>query len=167
MRIAKHVIQSNAVAQSGFAIIELLVVSGILSVLVSISLRAINPGKQLAAAHNVQIQANESAILDAIYMYEASNEGNEPLSIAGLTATPKPMAMNLAGSINVCPDLIPNYLVALPIDSLTGSVVGSSSPCGPSTTAYDTGFTISQTSDDHITIAAAGFNGVGTISVTR
>jgi prepilin-type N-terminal cleavage/methylation domain-containing protein len=165
--MAKHVILSNSVTQSGFAIIELLVVSGILSVLMSISLTAINPGKQLAAAHNVQIQANESAILDAIYLSEASNGGNEPPAISGVTTTPEPLAMNIAEAINVCPDLVPNYLVTLPIDPLTGSDSGGSSPCDPATTAYDTGFTISQSSDDHITIAAAGYSGAGTISATR
>lgn len=167
MRTLKNVIQSDTVAQSGFAIIELLVVSGILSVLMSISLTAINPAKQLSAARNVQIQANESAILDAIYLYEASNAGDEPSSIINVTSTPEPLAMNIAGAINVCSDLVPNYLVVLPIDPLTGTVSDSSSPCDSTTTAYDTGFTISQPSNDHLTISATGYNGASTISITR
>lgn len=167
MPVAKRVIASTPTNQGGFALIELLVVSGILSLLMSISLTAINPSKQLSAAQNVQIQANESAMIDAIYLYEASNGGNEPPSISSVRTTPEPLAVNIPGAINVCSDLVPNYLVALPIDPLTGNLGGGSSPCQAATTAYDTGFTISQSSDGHITIAALGYGSAGTISVTR
>ena len=153
--------------QGGFILIELLVVTGILSVLLSLTLTSINPTKQFEDARNTQRQSNAVAILDAIYEYESDNGGKEPTSVAGVTSTPEPLAEKVVGAINICPDLVPNYLVDLPIDPSIGTVTGTKLPCDPATTAYNTGYTISQSSEGRFTISATGEDGVGTIRVNR
>jgi prepilin-type N-terminal cleavage/methylation domain-containing protein len=163
----KKIFQTETFGQSGFAIIELLVVTGILSILMSISLTSINPGKQLTAARNVQIQSDELAIIDAIYEYEAENGGFEPPSIASVTSTPEPLAMNVNGAINVCPDLVPLYLAELPIAPLAGTITGGSNACDSTTTSYNTGYVITQSKDRRITVATNGENSTVIISETR
>lgn len=64
--------------QRGFTLVEVLVVIGILAILLAISLVAINPNKHFQDARNSQRSSNVSAVLDAIYSYEAANSGNQP-----------------------------------------------------------------------------------------
>ncbi len=72
-------------AQSGFTLIELLVVIGILAILLAITLIAINPNKHFQDTRNAKRSSDVSAILDAIYEYESSNNGSQPPSVAGVT----------------------------------------------------------------------------------
>ena len=73
---------------------------------------------------------------------------------------------SIASAIDVCSDLTPTYIADLPTDPTTGTVTGGSTPCGAGTTAYNTGYTITQTSG-RFTIAAPGAEGSAVISVTR
>src|SRR5438105_4042615 len=70
--------------QKGFTLIELLVVIGILAVLLSIVLIAINPARQFAQANDTQRRSDVNAILNGIHEYMADNNGNLP---AGITTT--------------------------------------------------------------------------------
>jgi prepilin-type N-terminal cleavage/methylation domain-containing protein len=71
--------------QSGFTLIELLVVIGILAILLAITLIAINPSKHFQDTRNAKRSSDVSAILDAIYEYESSNNGSQPPSVTGVT----------------------------------------------------------------------------------
>jgi type IV pilus assembly protein PilA len=64
-----------------------------------------------------------------------------------------------SGNIDVCADLIPTYLAALPMDPTTGT----GTQCSAS---YNTGYTIAQ-SNGRFTIAAPDAEDSATISVTR
>lgn len=64
----------------------------------------------------------------------------------------------LAADINLCADVVPTYLAALPMDP-----GASGTAC---TNAFDTGYTIASTSG-RFTIAAPSAEGGATISVTR
>jgi len=70
------------------------------------------------------------------------------------------------GRVNVCTDLVPTYLAALPTDPSSGSVTGGSSPCAAGVTAYNTGYTITKT-NNRFTVAAPSAENSATISVTR
>lgn len=68
--------------ESGFTLVELLVVIGIIGILMAITLVAINPILQFQNARNAQRQADVTTILDAIYEYEASNSGSVPANLS-------------------------------------------------------------------------------------
>ena len=143
--------------QNGFTLIELLVVIGILAILLAITLIAINPNKHFEDVRNTERQSAVTAILDGIYEYEASHSGTPPPSVVGVT-TAQYIGSGV-GQINVCTDLTPTYLAALPMDPSTSS----GTAC---TGTFNTGFTISS-ANGRYTIAAPGAEDGATISVTR
>jgi len=60
---------------SGFTLIEILIVIGILAILAAIVIVAINPSKQFAQARNAERTANVNTILNAIGQRIADNKG--------------------------------------------------------------------------------------------
>src|SRR6266550_314150 len=103
----------NKSLQKGFTLIELLVVIGILAVLLSIVLIAINPAKQFAQANNTKRRSDVNAILNAIDQYAADNKGALPAGIGATVTT-----ISKTGA-DVCASLVTKYLAALPVDPLT------------------------------------------------
>jgi len=73
--------------QQGFTLIELLVVIGILAIILAITIIALNPVKHFKDARNADRQSDVTAILDAVYEYEAANRGVLPPSITNLGST--------------------------------------------------------------------------------
>ena len=72
---------------------------------------------------------------------------------------------SVTSGINLCPSVAPTYIADLPMDPTSGSATGGATPCNGTTTAYDTGYTISAASG-RFTISAPSAEG-GAISVTR
>ena len=143
----------------GFTLIELLVVIGILAVLLAITLIAINPARQFSQANNTKRSSDVNAILNGVGQYAADNQGN--LSALGITATASAIADT---GVNICDDLVPQYIAALPVDPLTNNGT-SITDC---TAAYTTGYTISQSAtDNRITVNAPDAELNETISITR
>ena len=70
----------------GFTLIELLVVIGILAILLSIVLIAINPARQFGQANNTRRRSEVTQILNAIGAYAADNKGQLPAGIPATTA---------------------------------------------------------------------------------
>ena len=105
--------------QKGFTLIELLVVIGILAVLLSIVLVAINPARQFAQANNTQRRSDVGAILNGIHQYAADNNGALPpgMPAQGLSAN---VSSTGTGS-TFCNALVPTYLAGLPRDPSPGS----------------------------------------------
>lgn len=103
----------------GFTLIELLVVIGILAILLSIVLIAINPARQFAQANNVKRRSDVSAILNAIHQYAADNNGALPsgLPTEGSSTT---ISSSTTG-YDFCASLVPVYVAELPRDPSTGS----------------------------------------------
>src|SRR5690348_8907348 len=117
--------------QRGFTLIELLVVIGILAVLLAITLFAVNPSRQFAQANNTQRRSDVNSILNAVNQYAADNKGALPTGIGTVSAT-----IGNAGA-NICNDLVPVYLAAMPVDPTTGTFTSCAS--------YNTGYNIVKT----------------------
>ena len=133
--------------QKGFTLIELLVVIGILAVLLSITLIAINPARQFAQANDTKRASDVNAILNAVGQYSADNKGN----LTALTI-PTGTAGTISNTgVNLCASLVTQYLAALPVDPLTNN----GTPVTACAAAYDTNYTILQNvPDNRITVCA-------------
>ena len=142
----------------GFTLIELLVVIGILAILLSIVLIAINPARQFGQANDTRRRSDITAILNAIGAYSADNKEVLPAAIP--VTTPEDISDTGA---DICADLVPDYISALPQDPQTGNGT-SITDC---TAAYDTGYTVVKDANNRVTVAAPDAEITTPISITR
>lgn len=130
----------------GFTLIEILVVIGIIAVLATVVIVAINPARQFAQARNSQRQSNINTILNAVGQNLADNKGvwkcdngsggNVYFSAASTTIG--------TGGSNLSSCLVPAY-------------IGTGIPTDPSNgTDANTGYQISTTTQGRFMICAPG-----------
>lgn len=67
--------------RSGFSLIELMLVVGIIAILAAIVIVAINPIENLYVARDAERQAHLDEILTAVYQYAVDHNGNFPLEL--------------------------------------------------------------------------------------
>ncbi len=155
--------------KGGFTLIEILVVIGIIAVLATIVLIAINPARQFAQARDTQRVSNVNAILNAIGQRIADNKGTFGGTFAGLTcptitATTSVQTMNILNDITTTTStdiglgcLAPTYVTAIPTDPTAFSTP-------------DTGYDLKVetiANGGRLTVSAPSGEINGTISVTR
>jgi len=139
----------------GFTLIEILVVMGMITILASVVLVAVNPLRQFAQARNSQRISNVNAILNAIGNRLAENRGLfTDTDCSSLPTNPTSIART---GYDLRPCLVPLYLSELPYDPKDGTNTCITSSCTSAGENYDTGYTISQASSTgRITICAPG-----------
>src|SRR5882762_3079707 len=106
--------------RGGFTLIELLLVIGIIAILASIVIVAINPTKQLGNARDAQRRSDVNTILNAVYQYAIDNNGGIP---SGITTSVQPICQTsldatgcaAIGGVNLRV-LTGSYLVNIPKD---------------------------------------------------
>jgi type IV pilus assembly protein PilA len=146
--------------RKGFTLIELLVVIGILAVLLTIVLVAINPARQFSQSNNTKRRSDVNAILNAIDQFAADHRGTLP---AGITTTAQSVSSTGA---NVCLDIVTDYMAALPQDPLSND--GAAITETDCAAAYDTGYTVVRSATNgRITVTAPSAELGDIISVTR
>ncbi len=152
---------SSLKLRRGFTLIELLLVIGIIAILASIVIVAINPTKQLGDARNAQRRSDVNTILNAVYQYAIDNNGQLPTGIpTGQAAASEICTADavLAGTCGAGVDL----------NVLTGSYLVSI-PADPQSTGTGTDYMIYKDTRGRVTVYASTTEGdpAPTISVTR
>ncbi len=124
--------------KNGFTLVELLIVIGIIVILLSVVLIAIDPAKRLKQSRDAVRRQDVGDVLEAIITYEGDNNGTIPTGIDSVSGTYQ--ILGAGGSTGcaavsctnvttlssgACLDLssavVPTYLASMPIDPLTGS----------------------------------------------
>lgn len=152
---------SKGLKEKGFTLVELLVVIGVLTILLSIVLIAVNPSRQFSQANNTQRRSDVSAILNAINQYAADNNGDIS-TINGGAALPTGAANISDDGVDICDALVPTYIAEFPYDP-TATGAGFTG-CDN----YNAQYSIHRdSSSNRITVVAPNAELSVTISVTR
>ena len=152
----------------GFTLIEIILVIAILSILLAITIIAINPTRQFASAHNSKRQNDTKAILDAIAQFQTENHGALPGTLSRTSCPPSaPCEIEGTGSVgtfDLCPFLVSDYLAAFPVDPL----VNSGDPVAACNSTYSSGYQVYvSSSSNRVTITAPSAELGSSISVSR
>lgn len=130
----------------GFTLIEILVVIGMIAILASVVLVAINPLRQFAQARNAQRASDVNAILNAVGERVAENRGLFTDTSSCTTALPQTATkIASAGGFDLRACIVPAFISEIPVDPSEGSNACSELNCTNPT--YDTGYTIAQDSE--------------------
>jgi type IV pilus assembly protein PilA len=140
-------------SHKGFTLIELLLVIGIIAILASIVIVAINPTKQLGDARNAQRKSDVNTILSAVYQYAIDNDGSLP---SGITTTSKEICATNSTDCDAAIDLdvlTGAYLVRMPRDPQAASATG-------------TNYWIMENANGRITVSAPGVEPAGSPAIS-
>ncbi len=157
--------------------IEILVVIGIIAVLATIVIIAINPARQFAQSRNTQRTANVQAILNAVGQRIADNKGVfagtvgaqtcPNLTTSGANALTAGTAYKIKAPAVLASNeidlscLVTTYIPSFPYDPSDAAAAWTS------TAAYNTGYTIAIDASGRATVAAPTAELGTTISITR
>jgi len=152
---------SGGIRQEGFTLIEILVVIGMIAILATVVIIAINPSRQFALGRNSQRVSNVNALLNAIGQNISDNKGVFTCAACALP-TAGSVKMASSGGYDIASCLVPTYLTSMVFDL---SAAGANFT---STSSYDTAYNVVQDSaTGRITISAPSAELGQTISVSR
>jgi type II secretory pathway pseudopilin PulG len=137
-------------------LLEILLVVAAMAILAGIVILAINPTKQLGETRNAQRRLNIQTISNAIYQYSLDNKGILPSAITSTSTEICQTGISNCGALIDLSTLTTSskYLVSLPIDPSNNSASG-------------TGYFVSKTQFNRVTVTAPSAEQGITLSITR
>ncbi len=147
---------------SGFTLIEILLVIALIALLAGIVVIAVNPAKQLADGRNVRRQTDVNTILNAIHQYAIDNNAfpsginsSDDCQSSGSNSICRTGASTCSGLTDLS-DLTENqkYLPSIPVDP-------------QSTDANDTGYYVVKNSNKRIIVCSPSAENGQVIKITR
>lgn len=135
--------------QQGFTLIEILVVIGIIGILATVVLVAVNPSRQFKQARDSQRVANINTILNALGQNIADHQGNLFCdgSIRALEVSAYQIRSGEA-SFDIADCLTPDYIPKLPYDPKKDGAHYTNED------DYDTGYTLRVGEDGRLSVVA-------------
>lgn len=149
----------------GFTLIEILIVIGMLAILATVVLVAVNPLRQFAQARNSQRTANVASILNAVsnrvadqggLFTSSSTPACEAIPTVEAPLSNLPIAQVGGGYTirhDIRPCLVPAYIPELPVDPAGGKNTCTTPACSGANESYNAGYTIKQ-ENSRITVCA-------------
>jgi len=138
--------------KKGFTLVELLLVIGIIGILATISIAALNPARQLAKARDSQRKTDIYSIASAVYQFASEHSGDLPDTDGNPLTSNFPTSATCIGTGGGCFNLatagdtdpiVPEYMAAMLKDPKTG-------------TDANTAYTIYKDVNDRIILSATG-----------
>ncbi|MDD4989418.1 MAG: prepilin-type N-terminal cleavage/methylation domain-containing protein [Candidatus Pacebacteria bacterium] len=132
----------NRAQKKGFTLVELLIVIGIIVILLSVVLLAVDPAKRLKQSRDSVRRQDVSDILEAIITYETDNSGSIPSGIDSTSGTYQILGtggstgcaassctnvttLSSGACLDISSSLVPTYFASVPMDPLSGSAANT------------------------------------------